>query len=65
MCNDQLETIDNIISEYQTLAADQHQVPVITNRHIISSKPDLIVKEKETNIIIDVAIPNNFSIQSI
>ena len=38
--------------------------PVITDRYIPYNKPDLIVQEKETNrcVIIDVAIPSDYSI---
>ena len=41
--------------------------PVITDRHITCNKPDLIVQDKETNrcVIIDVAIPNDYNIQSV
>ena len=39
--------------------------PVITDRYILHSKPDLIVQEKETNrcIMIDVAILSDYNIQ--
>ena len=39
--------------------------PIITNRHVLCNKPDIVIQEKRSDRcqIIDVAIPGDYNIQ--